>query len=374
MKKNRLYTWLMFILMYAIFTDLAAQNSYRTDLLAHMASSMQITDRLNTLKDGMYWRWGMFKGNPVTVIVKNNQIEHIGYALFTPGQRETFSSPVYDFLERYSLEIDLPLKREKTVAKQIAEDGISFGKGTFSSLRILLNDTTCNINIINNDGKHYIVCLSKKDSVFCNVQFPISYDLLRGSAMLENERRIGQEIARSSLTGRKKTVVSRNELLPTWQSNYFILPGESYYTDELNTNRYYEQDENGDFRPVYRAKYPLESIANLLTGCEIDNQYMIDIHLKKYGNKEETISVPLDRWINFCLNNGCKPYFGVISYDGNFAVCEVIMRNVAYGYNHVMKVTFDVSQLETRKGIIQARLNSYIPSSRIKYLFDEIRQ
>lgn len=374
MKSKWIHTCLLCILLCGVCKDSVAQNSYRTDLLTRMASAMQITDRLDTLKNGMYWRWEQYKGNPVTIIVKNRHVEHIGYALFTPSQRKAFPSPIYDFLERYTLEIDLPLKREKTIAKQIAEDGIQFGKGTFSELRTLLNDTLCSIHITNENGKQYIVCLTKKDSVFCNIRFPISYDLLHGSAMLENERRIGQEIAKSPFPKRKEKMVSREELLPTWQSNYFILPGESYYTDELNTNRYYEQDGKGNFRLVYHPKYPLESLANLLTSMEIDNQFVIDIHLKKYGNQEELVSVPLDCWTNFCLTNGCKPYFGVISYDGNFAVCEVIMRNVEYGYNHVMKVTFDVSQLEARKGIIQARLNSYIPASRIKYLFDEIRQ
>lgn len=374
MKNNRLYTGLIAMLLCTMAGNLVARNGYRTDLLARMASSMQIASRLDTLKEGVHWRWETYKGKAVTVIVKDRQVEHIGYALFTPEQRMTFPSPVYNFLERYMLEMDVPLKREKSLARQIAEDGISFEKGTFSSLHALLNDTACRINITNENGKRYIVRLEKGNTVFCHMQFPVSYDLLQGTAMLENERRLKQEITSSSLHERKKTVVSRKELLPTWQSNYFILPGESYYTDELNTNRYYEQDEKGDFRLVYHAKYPLESLANLLTTTEIDNQFIIDILLKKYGYKEEMINVPLDQWIMFCLDSGCTPYFGVISYDGNFAVCEVVMRNVAWGYNHVMKVTFDVSQLESRKGIIQARLNSYIPSSKIKYLFDEIRQ
>lgn len=374
MKNNRLHTSLIAMLLCTMAGTLVARNGYRTDLLARMASSMQIASRLDTLEEGMHWRWETYKGKAVTVIVKDHQVEHIGYALFTPGQRMAFPSPVYNFLERYTLEMDVPLKREKSPARQIAEDGIAFEKGAFSSLHALLNDTTCRINITNENGKRYIVRLEKGNTEFCHMHFPVSYDLLQGTAMLENERRLKEEITRSSLHKIKQTVVSRKELLPTWQSNYFILPGESYYTDELNTNRYYEQSEKGDFRLVYHSKYPLESLANLLTTTEIDNQFIIDILLKKYGYKEEMINVPLERWITFCLDSGCTPYFGVISYDGNFAVCEVVMRNVAWGYNHVMKITFDVSQLEDRKGIIQARLNSYIPSSKIKYLFDEIRQ
>ena len=96
--------------------------------------------------------------------------------------------------------------------------------------------------------------------------------------------------------------------------------------------------------------------------------------LCRSGYKEEIIRVPLNSWINFCLNSGCTPFVGLIDYDGNNATFELVMRNADLGYNHVMKVKFDVAQLESRKGIIEARLNSYVPTSKIKFLFDELIQ
>lgn len=373
MENRWLYTCFIFLLLWGGHSDLAAQNSYQTDLLGRMATSLQLTSQFNTLKDGVYWKHFSFSGKPITVIVQNRRIEHIGYALFTPYQRSVISSPVFNFLERYSLEVDLTMNREKTVVKQIAEDDISFEKGTFSFFQTLLKDTTFVLNIKNN-GKRYTVNWHKNDVLHCSVNFPMDFDLLNGSEMLENERRIKTDIWTYPLQKVVPMNVSLDKLQSTWQNNYFILPGESYYIDELNTNRYYEQSPKGEFRLVYHSKYPLESLANLLTTQEIENEFTMNIRLKKYGFQEELISVPLNRWTNYCLMIGCRPFFGVISYEGNLAVCELVMRNVDQGYNHIMKITFDTSQLDARKGVIQARLNCYVPSSKIEYLFDEIKQ
>lgn len=71
------------------------------------------------------------------------------------------------------------------------------------------------------------------------------------------------------------------------------------------------------------------------------------------------------------MRQGCTPYFGVISFEGTLAVCELLMRNANEGYCHVMKVTCDVEQLLDKKGNITARLTSYVPTFKIKNLFKE---
>lgn len=374
MLKLKLHTCLLLFSLLAINNSLIASNDYKTDLLARMAASMNITSQLSSLANGEYYKQFTYQGQPVTVIVRNNSIEHIGHSLFTPYQRSLLKAPICNFIERFSLEIAVPLEREKSIEKHIAESGVSFDKGTFSSFCHLFNDTTYQVSIENKDDKNYLVQWQKNNQTYCAIKFPIDYDLLNGSEMLENERRLAGEILKTSAACSNSVAATPDELSATWQKNYFIQQGQSYYSNELNTNKYFEQDDTGGYNLVYTSKYPLESLANLLTSSAIDNQFVMDIRLKKYGLTEDAISVPLNSWINFCLNTGCTPYVGVINYDGNFATCELLMRNADLGYNHVMKLTFDITQLEDRKGIIEARLNSYVPSSKIKYLFDELRQ
>lgn len=126
-----------------------------------------------------------------------------------------------------------------------------------------------------------------------------------------------------------------------------------------------------EFELLYSEDMPIESMANLVTGTDIDDSISIDILLVKYGYRTEQFTVPLRQWITFCIAEGCQPYFGVISQDSSEVVCELIMHNELFGYAHVMKLTFNPIIIAQRKGIVKARLNSYVPINNLKSLFDE---
>ena len=154
--------------------------------------------------------------------------------------------------------------------------------------------------------------------------------------------------------------------------NYYVHRGDAYYFDDLNSNRYYELDSLGKIRPIFCNQFSFESVVNLFTATDIPNDFVLQIRIQKYGLKKEQIPVPLHQWINFCKKTGCKPYIGFIKKTEDCLDCELIMRNVSMGYSHVMRFTFDTSMIETRRGFIPARLNCYIPTSRISKMFKEL--
>lgn len=350
-----------------------AQNRYRTDLLANMAESLRLSPQLNTLKNGCHKSDFSYKQRPLNVCIHNGRICHIGYLLFSDQQRKAFIPSVCNFLERYTLMADLPLERKKTVAKQLVEDDINFTKGTLASITKLTGDTTLNVTIDNQNNKRYKVSWYQKEELYCSVDFPIGYDLLHGTEMNENERRIVEEILYTPLPALQPLSVKREQLLTTWQPNYFILPGESYYTDQLNANRYYEKLNDGQFKLMFNQRYPLETLANLFTTLELENDFQLSVRLIKYDFNEDNFKVPLSQFVSYFLQQGCLPYFGVISYEKTIAVCQLVMRNSDEGYCHAMKVTFDVEQLSDKKGKVTVRLNSYVPTSKINYLFEELK-
>ncbi len=141
---------------------------------------------------------------------------------------------------------------------------------------------------------------------------------------------------------------------PALPSDSVIMPGDSLV-----------------FELLYSEDMPVESMANLVTGTDIDDSISIDILLVKYGYRTEQFTVSLRQWITFCIAEGCQPYFGVISQDSSKVVCELIMHNELFGYAHVMKLTFNPIIIAQRKGIVKARLNSYVPINKLKSLFDE---
>ena len=73
-------------------------------------------------------------------------------------------------------------------------------------------------------------------------------------------------------------------------------------------------------------------------------------------------------------SKGCTPYFCVISESNGVMDCELIMRNEVLQYNHVMRMKVGVNYVKERKGIIDARLDAYVPTHYIKNLFNELQQ
>lgn len=84
---------------------------YRSDRLERMGELLG-EEKLAALPDGEHTAALMFMGTPVTLIKEKGIIEHIGYSFFSAEERRLTSPVVCDFLERYALEADLPVKRK----------------------------------------------------------------------------------------------------------------------------------------------------------------------------------------------------------------------------------------------------------------------
>lgn len=346
-------------------------NSFATDQLKEMSQVMQLSAQLDSLSpnDTLYIK---YQGKDVIVRTKNNRVNHIGYCIFTPEQRSSMQSPVFDFLERYVLTLDLPLKRVKPINNQLAEDGISFSGGDISSMPHLYNDSTLNLSVSLIEDKKYNVSWEKDNIPTFSIEFPASYDLLHGTEMSENERRLAEDLKSAPKVECKSKQVAKEQLLPNFFINYYILPGESYYLDNLNSNKYYKQDSvNGGYSLIFTPHYPIESISNLFTSNEINCDYKIDVTLKQYGFKQTQFTIPANNFVNYFFEQGCKAFFGLKEYTDKKIVGLLIMLNRAEGYCHTIRVTADTDILDNSTGNFKARIVSYIPVSRIKSLYEE---
>lgn len=357
---------------------LIAQNDYQTDLLARMASKLKITEQLDTLKDNVYQDLFLYKGRPLTIIVNNHRVEHIGFHLFTNEHRDVFHTPVINFVERYFLELDLGVDSIFSNKEKMEYDNVKFHKGNASFFYNLPNDSlyqiSYSVSIMNFDNRGYSVEWLKDSAVVCGISFPIEYAVLSGTDMIEYQERFRNEIERDTLKMPELPDIPESALDFKLLENYYVLEGDSFYNEYLNSNQYYVKDSVGHLAPLFDSLYVVESLHNLFTMPYLDNSYTIEARLQKYHNKEEIMRIPLKQWIRFCFNNGCHPYFGIIRIVDNIVTCELIMQNTDMGYVHVMKLNYDLSTFESRSGIITARLNCYIPMTRIKYLFGEIKK
>lgn len=376
MKRHCRYITLLMVWLFtgAIPIETYAQKrEYRTDLLRLIAEKTDILYQIDTLANGVYEQYAQYKTQPITVIIEDGRVTHIGYTIFASVQREGLGKNICNFIERYCLELSIPTIEHFTAPQRMKEDGVITTDGMLNPayLQSLCQDTTICINIQTIDNRGYTIGWRKGEQWKQKISFPIEYDLIFGVDMEEREKRLPEELFRYTVRTDNDTLPRRDELKKAWQDNYYTLKGGAYLMDNLNANQYFEIDKSDKFIPIYNKVYPIESLANLMTTNLISNDYILDISFRKYGFKTDTINVPLKTWIGYCKGTGCKPYFGIISLDENTAVCELVMHNNSMGYNHIMKLSFPMDNFESRKGRIKARLNSYVTSSRIKSLFDE---
>ncbi len=277
----------------------------------------------------------------------------------------------YRFLARIAAAYDQGEIQGKAVETFLREEKIAFLQGGFSQLKAALADTAAAMELTLVDGKRYAASFFRGDQRTVTLSYPASYQLILGTTLMEAEDRLFDEVWRTSMPKAEERQVAEELLQQVGTSAVYLLAGSSYVLPELNTNRYYVKNEQGKFELLYSEDLPLETMANLATGTDIEHQLTLDIRMVKYGYRTESASIPLRQWIAFCNNQGCSPYFGVISSETGKVVCELVMQNEGLGYAHVMKFEFDPAILVGRKGNMSARLNSYVPISNVKSLFKE---
>lgn len=343
-----------------------ATNIYHSDLLKEMAAKAKIDTYVEGLNEGVHYRAVTFNGKPLTVVVEDGEVRHIGYSLFNNHQREYIGQDISNFIERYWLGLNLPLKRDKSVEREMYEDGFCFTAGSKRSLASLLEDTTLQITVSMDYEKQYTVQWKKTGKTLCGITFPINYELLLGRDMLENEHRLSEEIKTTyALPCNKK--YSIEELVQSYTNAYMVFQGGRYYFDELSGNRYIVCRDKR-FYPLYDMRYRSESIANLLTGTDIPEakDFKLTLRQQLYNYQQLNIETNIRQFISFCIKNGCKPYVGVIGDEGGDVDVLLIMRNIALGYNHVVRMKVN---LTNRTAI--ARLNAYVPTSNLRELFND---
>lgn len=370
--------YIVMLLMYgcqAVAEDVVVAAGYGSNLLHEMAAAMHLEARLHSLTDGVHWRELDYHGHHLTVIKTEGCIEHLGYALFTSSQRAlSGETAVFNFIERYLLECDLPLARPMNLATKMKIDHVDIQCSLSSLVCTLQADTTYAFSVENNSGRKMSMHWSKGGETLCKVTFPIDYELLSGMEIQEREQRLIADLRRSTKTVPDLLPTSTEGMEQSQATGIYLLSGETYYSDDMSANHYYRMDEQGRLRLLCDPRHPLESIANLMTSTSLAGQTKVSLALDIYALRQDHLTVPLTGLNTYMLRHGCKVFFGVMDFNGQKATCMLVYKNDEQGYHHVMKAEADVGLIERTDGTIEARLTPYIPSSNVLYLFDELKK
>ena len=281
------------------------------------------------------------------------------------------------FAERLVLAADEGQMDGKPIETYLKEEKIAFMKGGLGDLRRALRDPAISCQVTLREGKRYALCFFRQiETPEVVISYPASYQLILGTTMMQAEDRLFADVWSTPIPPATDTPIDLgntdiSSLQRIGNGPVYLAPGTSYIIPELNNNRYYVMLDDSTFRFLYSDDMPQETMANLVTTTEIENNLKLAIKLVKYGYRTESATIPLRQWVTYSIAQGCTPYFGVISKESEKVVCELIMHNEGLGYAHVMKFEFNPAILASRTGTMPARLNSYVPVSNVKSLFKE---
>lgn len=359
-------------------TNLSSEHAgnvaeYHSDILCEISHAIGLKPDMaqeDSLHDIRY------RDRDVVYRIENDEVSHIGYKIFSDSLHSHIPQVTRDFVERYWLELTLPLERQKSVATQMAEDGFRFINGNLGSIDIIQSQP--GLALSTNITPHRAsMQWGDSEAPICSIEFPINQELILGQKMIERDRRLPQDIAKWKCRDSIAAHCPLEELTPSDSIEGLLISHQgSYLTEYLTADRYFAIDSDSTALPVFDPALQCESLTNLFSGIDIPQAKDISLHLRHqiFGLKEQIIDTDVRQWVGYCLAQGCKPYAGVISIGEageNMADMLILMHNEAAGYNHVLRLTIDIDCLSTSQGQADGRLNAYVPSSNIKNLFKD---
>lgn len=340
-------------------------NSERLSQIARMISlSVPKTDSVDSCG---YIDCGTFRNMPITIYLDNNKIiNHIGYKLFSTSFKRDYPSVVYDFAERYLLELDC-IQSELPLRERLQEDKVSIFEGSLANIKNITPQTMFNISHTNDF--FFEVSWTENDRTLLAIQFPTDYELILGMPKVEIEKKF-KDIVQGTKTTERHSVEYEYEILQ--DSIYQSVPISNYYVESLNTATYYTKQDSAIYIPVYSSDCKVYSAANLFHDLIDGKDYRLHIEQSVYGFNTITYSIPLESWLNYCRTNSMTIYFAIEEEREDGLKALLIAQSHDLGFNHMMSIIIPDNFVDKPNATLKATLNAFIPTQNVKELYQKI--
>ncbi|MBR6284214.1 MAG: hypothetical protein IKR25_07975 [Muribaculaceae bacterium] len=147
----------------------------------------------------------------------------------------------------------------------------------------------------------------------------------------------------------------------------FTVKGNSLQVDELRNDVYYIATGRQAI-PVNSARYPMETMNNLLLGAISGGQRELVVKHHQYGGRAATLMMPMDEFMAKMMP-GHTLYCAVTSINTEQIEGFVVFHNPKTNSLHLLQVKAPMNTVTTGTGDIEGDLYSNIPQDNIRNLF-----
>ena len=335
-----------------------------------------------------------FQGRPLTIRVNQwNEVDHIGYRIFDTASYRSKSALVYDFLERYLLDLSIDDEIDKHIRMGI--DKFVIEEGTLETVFQIEADDKLEVSY--NEFKHYRVAWKRDGKYILSFLFDMDYQLMTGCNSIELEKNYIRAISRLQGQKRRKEHTLPKEI-ERHKGKYYIQEGESFLIPAIRSSRYFVFDtflvkdsavvkdaRGGDDIMYYRdtvcfwdnvcaSSKAVWSAFNLMLSSTSMGKFFLDATLDMYGYQSQLLTkIPMADWVEYTRSEGCEIFLGLKSKTHKVIRGTLFCPNVSAGYCHMMSVEIPISSFNSRGGVVTGRLYTYIPLHNITDDYFELK-
>ena len=332
----------------------ASAATFATKRLEIIASCLSLPE-VDTLAASAVSNHYQYQGHALSVR-KNRfgEIEHIGLSLFSKELRDAAPSPVYDFLERDLLErnlngLDAKLRHQLASNHQYfivgnAQTALNFkGNEQFSEERV--------------DMKIYRATWTSGGREVLKVSFDMDYEMLSGCNIVELEEQFVRHL--KHFVPMPLSQLDVNDIPDN--KDAYIVKGDSFLIREMRNDLFLERDSTG-WHLMNRPSSMERTLSNMMLSPQFEPYPQVQLMVDKYGYETDSVQIPYRHLLLMTSEEGCTPYFGVKTKNGDMYTGTLMLVNRGGGYVHMLSVSVPMTALTADEGrMFSGRLLLYIP-------------
>lgn len=353
----------------AVFACMAdAAVTLHTERLARIARAVGIVPEAVTLKPDMDDETTYsYKGRRLRVRTNAfGDISNIGYKLFGRELLDNYKNPqVLDFIERYSLELDLALDG-RPASKRMALDKVVCTKGNIGLLKDITPTTAFSDNVM--ERRFFRLTFQTRGGNL-ELTFPADYQLISGADAVELENMFERDIQRIVPIPKDAVILDWSKAAISRSGDQIIANSGEYLSKVIRSDLYLQEKRGKRTLVANVDRQPLHTVTNILLTGICERELPMDLTLDRYGYKTSSSRVSLQKFIALCRMEGCRMYVGVKSRSETQISAVLFAYNGGMAYNHVLSVVFPLSILKGSNEMIKARAYTYIPLQNVTEKF-----
>lgn len=174
-----------------------------------------------------------YKGYPVVIERKDEEISHIGIAIFSDSLKSNTYGQIYKFIEQYLLEL-LTYKTKGEQAQRMFDDGVII-MGDLKHIPLLSSHEWMSLSEIYEQSRGYKIEWSDSKSTF-SISFPPRYELISGLNKMELENQFASRARAHKITKELSSCLGGDPIRIS--EDLFVVRNGFYILEQMECSKY----------------------------------------------------------------------------------------------------------------------------------------